>query len=162
MISLGLRAAQLLAEHGPKLVKIEEKYCNLNADAELRKSFLEDRAVCVVLDVYTKMDQEFVDLGFGNWMPFRYFDQMVAFVGILQRVLAARGLIKSDTDPDVYRRLLDETPPISPVSESYYCAPPQGLGVSYRTRTIKTKPEMEERIEFEKTVRKDTYIPDDW
>ncbi|MBE7490814.1 MAG: hypothetical protein HS108_03480 [Planctomycetes bacterium] len=59
----------------------EQKYAYLEADGELRQEFLQDRAVCIVLDVITKMDEVFANLGFGNWMPFRYFDQMTALPG---------------------------------------------------------------------------------
>src|SRR5687767_15479286 len=44
-------------------------------------------------------------------MPFRFPDQWLSFCGIMTRVLAANGLIHSKY-ADVYRKLLDETPPV--------------------------------------------------
>ncbi len=145
-VSLGVRAARELSVLAPVLLQTEQKYAYLEADGELRQEFLQDRAVCIVLDVITKMDEVFANLGFGNWMPFRYFDQMTAFAGVMTRVLAAHGLIRSDTDPDVYRRLLEETPPISETSQDCYCAPPLSLAKSFRLSSIKTVEDLKQRI----------------
>jgi hypothetical protein len=57
------------------------------------------------------LDEQFRDVGFGSWMPFRFPDQWLAFCGIMRRVLAANGLIHS-RHADVYRKLLDETPAV--------------------------------------------------
>jgi hypothetical protein len=76
-----------------------------------RRMFLENRAVAVVLHTLLEMDQAFQDVGFGAWMPFRYPDQWLLFCNLMQKVLAANGLIHAK-DPDVYRRLLEDTPEV--------------------------------------------------
>ena len=55
--------------------------------------------------------RSFDKLGFGAWMPFRFPDQWLMFCSVMQRVLAANGLIHS-SHPEIYRRLLEETPPV--------------------------------------------------
>ena len=78
---------------------------------DLRAAFMEDRAHAVVHATLLALDEKFQEVGFGSWMPFRFPDQWLMFCGVLRRVLAANGLIHSQ-DPDVYRRLLEETPPV--------------------------------------------------
>ena len=155
-IALGLRAAKELVAIGPALLEAEEKYSTLTADAELRKWFLQDRAVHVVLDMCFHMDEQFREVGFGNWMPFRYPDQWLMFCGVMQRVLAAHGLIKSQVDPEVWRKLLDETPPISSISEGAKIGPPTSYAKAFRGRTIKTFDDLVDRI---MNVRKKTGPP---
>lgn len=76
-----------------------------------RQLFLEDRAHAVIASLLMHLDEEFEEVGFGGWMPFRFPDQWLMFCGIMKKVLAANGLIHSK-HADTYRRLLDETPPV--------------------------------------------------
>jgi hypothetical protein len=76
-----------------------------------RQAFLEDRAVAVVKQTLLALDDRFIRVGFGAWMPFRYADQWLMFCGVMSRVLAANGLVHSE-NPEAYRKILEETPPV--------------------------------------------------
>jgi hypothetical protein len=111
ILRLGVRCAETV----PRTTKAWREHMSQAADRAVetdeRRAFMENRAVAVVLHTLLAMDQKFIDVGFGAWMPFRYPDQWLLFCNLLQKVLAANGLIHAK-NPDTYRRLLEETPPV--------------------------------------------------
>jgi len=93
------------AECALKLVEMTKKQ-------DLKEAFMWDRAHAVVAATLLHLDEEFQEVGFGSWMPFRYPDQWLMFCGIMKRVLAANGLIYAE-HADTYRRLLDDAEPVA-------------------------------------------------
>jgi hypothetical protein len=110
-IAIGERGAKLLVVISEERAKVAHKLVDMAGKLDVRDSFLQDRAHALVYGTLLHLDATFSDLGFGAWMPFRFPDQWLSFCGVLSRVLAANGLIHSKY-ADVYRRLLDETPPV--------------------------------------------------
>lgn len=110
-LRIGAGCARSLPRAIEQRRKLQHTIADRAVELDVRRGFMEDRAHAVVANTLLELDESFREVGFGSWMPFRYPDQWLMFCGLLQRVLAANGLIHS-TDPDVYRRLLDETPPV--------------------------------------------------
>jgi hypothetical protein len=144
LLTLALRAAKDLPDLSEKLRDLEAKLLPAEAELKLKQEFYLDRAVSIVTDTLNSMDEKFGKLGFGHWMPFRYIDQWLMFTGILNRVLAAHGLIPSG-NAAIYRKLLDETDPISPACAD--AGPPKSYGLGYRVREFRTMKDMLARIE---------------
>jgi hypothetical protein len=110
-IAIGERGAKLLVLISEERAKVAHGLVDMAGKLDVRDSFLVDRAHAVVYATLLHMEDSFSDLGFGSWMPFRFPDQWLSFCGVLTRVLAANGLIHAK-HADVYRKLLDETPPV--------------------------------------------------
>jgi hypothetical protein len=108
---LATRGAALLAKVAREREKVLIEMVDLAFKLNDKEAFLENRAIGVVFGTLLHLDEQFQQLGFGSWMPFRFPDQWLAFCGVLRRVLAANGLIHSE-HADTYRKLLDETPPV--------------------------------------------------
>jgi hypothetical protein len=143
LLTLALRAAKDLPVLSEKLRDLEAKLLPAEAELKLKQEFYLDRAVSIVTDTLNSMDEKFGKLGFGHWMPFRYIDQWLMFTGILNRALAAHGLIPSG-NAAVYRKLLDDTDPISPACAD--AGPPKSYGLGYRVREFRTMKDMLARI----------------
>jgi hypothetical protein len=143
LLTLALRAAKDLPALSEKLRDLEAKLLPAEAELKLKQEFYLDRAVSIVTDTLNSMDEKFGKLGFGHWMPFRYIDQWLMFTGILNRVLAAHGLMPSG-NAAVYRKLLDDTDPISPACAD--AGPPKSYGLGYRVREFRTMKDMLARI----------------
>jgi hypothetical protein len=143
LLTLALRAANDLPDLSEKLRDLEAKLLPAEAELKLKQEFYLDRAVSIVTDTLNSMDEKFGKLGFGHWMPFRYIDQWLMFTGILNRVLAAHGLMPSG-NAAVYRKLLDDTDPISPACAD--AGPPKSDGPGYRVREFRTMKDMLARI----------------
>ena len=111
VLAAALRAAKLLPEISALRAAFIRGMLERAAIRDKRAEFIEDRAVAVVKQTLLALDDQFSDVGFGSWMPFRYPDQWLMFCGVMLRVLAANGLVHSK-HADVYRRLLEETPPV--------------------------------------------------
>ncbi|MCB9936552.1 MAG: hypothetical protein H6840_12780 [Planctomycetes bacterium] len=111
LLPLAEKGARLIVSASGKRAELAHRVVDRALGMDIRRSFLQDRAVGVVYATLLHLDEEFRDVGFGSWMPFRFPDQWLSFCGIMRRVLAANGLIHSK-HADVYRRLLDETPPV--------------------------------------------------
>ncbi|MCB9935623.1 MAG: hypothetical protein H6840_08005 [Planctomycetes bacterium] len=111
LLPLAEKGARLLVTASGKRAELAHKLVDRALGMDIRRSFLQDRAIGVVYATLLSLDEQFRDVGFGSWMPFRFPDQWLSFCGIMRRVLAANGLIHSK-HADVYRRLLDETPPV--------------------------------------------------
>ena len=136
ILTLAARSAKELPKASAELLQAQLKHNRVAADAEMRRDFMLDRAVSIVTDTMMHMDDTFKELGFGNWMPFRFPDQWLMFGGLMQRVLAAHGLMHADT-PEAYKRLLEETPPITEIAEGALI-PPQSIGQGFRARELPT------------------------
>jgi len=111
LIPLAEKGARLIVMASAKRAELAHILADQAFGLDTRKLFLQDRAVAVVYATLLHLDEQFRDVGFGSWMPFRFPDQWLAFCGIMRRVLAANGLIHSK-HADTYRKLLDETPPV--------------------------------------------------
>jgi hypothetical protein len=105
------RGCRLLLAASPVRAAIARELIAMAMELETKQSFLWDRAHGLVCGTLLHMDEHWEEMGFGSWMPFRYPDQWLSFCGIMTRILAANGLIHAK-HADVYRRLLDETPPV--------------------------------------------------
>jgi hypothetical protein len=110
LIHLGCRMVSSVTEKRTEVFKRLIKHA---MQQDLKEAFYWDRAHAVVATTLLHLDDEFEDVGFGSWMPFRYPDQWLMFCGVMNRVLAANGLVYSN-DPEQYRKLLDETDPVIP------------------------------------------------
>jgi hypothetical protein len=143
LLTLALRAANDLPGLSEKLRDLEAKLLPAEAELKLKQEFYLDRAVSIVTDTLNSMDEKFGKLGFGHWMPFRYIDQWLMFTGILNRVLAAHGLMPSG-NAAIYRKLLDDTDAISPACAD--AGPPKSYGLGYRVREFRTMKDMLARI----------------
>lgn len=115
------------------------------AELDQRRAFMESRAVGVVLNTLLGMEQKFIDVGFGAWMPFRFPDQWLMFCGVMQKVLAANGLIHAK-NPDVYRRLLEETPPVESDGFDVAGKLPQNWARCWTNRGASTMAELHARL----------------
>ena len=111
LLPLAEKSARLLLSASAKRAEIAHRLVERSLALDIRRAFLQDRAVAVVYATLLHLDDQFSKLGFGSWMPLRFPDQWLAFCGVMRRVLAANGLIHSE-HADVYRKLLDETPPV--------------------------------------------------
>ncbi|MBK9975734.1 MAG: hypothetical protein IPP14_13265 [Planctomycetes bacterium] len=136
ILTLAARSAKELPKASAELLQAQLKHNRVAADAQMRRDFMLDRAVAIVTDTMMHMDDTFKEVGFGNWMPFRFPDQWLMFGGLMQRVLAAHGLMHADT-PEAYKRLLEETPPITEIAEGALI-PPQSIGQGFRARELPT------------------------
>jgi hypothetical protein len=131
LLTLALRAAKDLPKLSALLCELESKLSPAEAELKLKEEFYLDKGVSLSMDTLCSMDEGFGKLGFGNWMPFRFLDQRLMFCGILNRVMAAHGLIPSG-NAAVYRKLLEDTPSISPKAAD--AGPPKSWGLGYRVR----------------------------
>ncbi|MCB9893518.1 MAG: hypothetical protein H6839_03615 [Planctomycetes bacterium] len=110
-VAIGERGSKLLIVASSKRAAIAHALVEVALRLDTRKSFMQNRAIAVVYATLLHLDDSFQEVGFGAWMPFRFPDQWLAFCGIMRRVLAANGLIHSK-HAEIYRKLLDETPPV--------------------------------------------------
>jgi hypothetical protein len=110
-LAMAERGCKLLLAVSPVRAEVARELIDMSMGLETKHSFMWDRAHAVIYATLLHMDEHFQELGFGSWMPFRFPDQWLSFCGIMTRVLAANGLIHSKY-ADVYRKLLDETPPV--------------------------------------------------
>lgn len=136
----------VLARHG--LLRATAASC---MDNDVRAAFMEDRANAVVHATLMALDEKFREVGFGAWMPFRFPDQWLMFCGVLRRVLAANGLIHSD-NPEVYRRLLEETPPVPNTDDQGAHSPirmPQNWSKAWTNRGAESMQELRTRLQKE-------------
>jgi hypothetical protein len=143
LITLALRAAKELPALSAELRDLESRLRPAEAELKLKQEFYLDKAVAVITDTLSCMDEKFGKLGFGNWMPFRFLDQWLMFCGVLNRVLAAHGLVPSG-HAALYRKLLEETPSISPAAAD--AGPPKSWGLGYRVREHRHFQTMLDRI----------------
>ncbi len=143
LITLALRAAKDLPALSAELRDLESRLRPAEAELKLKQEFYLDKAVAVITDTLSCMDEKFGKLGFGNWMPFRFLDQWLMFCGVLNRVLAAHGLVPSG-HAALYRKLLEETPSISPAAAD--AGPPKSWGLGYRVREHRHFQTMIDRI----------------
>ncbi len=143
ILAFALKAAKELPKLSAELRDLEARLSPAEAEQKIKSDFFKDRAYCVVHDMLNSMDGAFKSLGFGHWMPFRYPDQWLSFCGLLTRVLAAHGLMPSG-NAAVYRKLLDETDPISPACAD--AGAPKSYGLCFRNREYKSMQHMLERI----------------
>jgi hypothetical protein len=143
ILAMALRAAKDLPKLSAELRDLESKLLPAEAEIKLKQEFYFDRAFCVVNDMLNSMDTAYKQLGFGQWMPFRFPDQWLMFTGILNRVLAAHGLMPSG-NAAVYRKLLDNTDPISPASAD--AGAPKSYGLCFRNREYKNIQHMLDRM----------------
>ncbi|MEZ5993731.1 MAG: hypothetical protein R3E76_15465 [Planctomycetota bacterium] len=111
VMTLAERAAKLMPVLSEQRAAVAHKLIDDSKAVDMKTSFMWDRAHAVVAATLLHMDESFDKLGFGAWMPFRFPDQWLMFCSVMQRVLAANGLIHSSR-PEIYRRLLEETPPV--------------------------------------------------
>lgn len=122
-----IRACQVSSRLLVPLIKQIQLLAKDIAQRELKRGavadFYKSQAVKVVEGVLFGMDQEFYDQKFGDWMPFSYPDQWIKFSSVLSKVLAANGLIYGK-NPDVYRRLMEETPPLERLPDPRLSKPP--------------------------------------
>jgi hypothetical protein len=110
-LAMAERGCKLLMAISPVRTKLALELIDMAMELETKQSFMWDRAHALIYATLLHMDEHWAELGFGSWMPFRYPDQWLSFCGIMTRVLAANGLIHAK-HADVYRKLLDETPPV--------------------------------------------------
>jgi hypothetical protein len=110
-VAMAERGSKILVTVSAARAEVAHKLIDQATKLDVRKEFMEDRAVAVVNGLLLHLDEEWQELGFGAWMPFRWPDQWLSFCGVLRRVLAANGLIHARY-ADTYRKLLDETPPV--------------------------------------------------
>ena len=156
--NLSLKDAAALIHHGCKLItsvaaKRAEVFKRLVQQAmsqDIKQSFIWDRAHAVVASTLLHLDDEFDKVGFGSWMPFRYPDQWLMFVGVMRRVLAANGLIHSD-NPEQYRKLLEETDPVVPEIEDIneridWWKTPENWSTSWSNRGARTLEDLRQRL----------------
>jgi hypothetical protein len=143
ILAMALRAAKDLPKLSAELRDLEARLLPAEAEIKLKQEFYFDRAFCVVNDMLNSMDTAYKQLGFGQWMPFRFPDQWLMFTGILNRVLAAHGLMPSG-NAAVYRKLLDDTDPISPASAD--AGAPKSYGLCFRNREYKNIQHMLDRL----------------
>ena len=144
LLMLALRAAKDLPKLSAELRELESRLLPAEAELKLKQEFYLDKGISVVTDTLSSMDEAFGKLGFGNWMPFRYLDQWLMFCGVLNRVLAAHGLMPSG-NAAAYRKLLEDTPSISPKAAD--AGPPKSWGLAFRAREIRHLQGIVDRIE---------------
>ena len=143
------RCSRNLAVLGAKRAEVAHRVIEAAMALDTRKSFLQNRAVAVVYATLLHLEDGFREVGFGSWMPFRYPDQWLRFCGIMQRVLAANGLIHS-RNAETYRKLLDETPPVEQkddIDERIQKArTPANMAMCARNQGAETMAELEELL----------------
>ncbi len=133
-------------------VQLARRAAKVAARRDLRVDFLHDRAHAVVRDTLLHLDKKFWDVGFGGWMPFRFPDQWLMFVGVLRRVLAANGLIHSP-HAQVYRKLLEDTP--YPHNESLEQEPPKIWSTVHSYQVPRNMDELIETVAHKENARRD-------
>ena len=155
ILALAERAAVALAKVSELRAKVAHRLVDRCTVADTKTSFMWDRAHGVVAATLLHMDESWDKLGFGAYMPFRYPDQWLMFCGVMQRVLAANGLIHSK-NADVYRRLLEETPPVEwPEGIEILqdrikkLRVPENWSLCWRNRGANTMDDLKERLEKE-------------
>lgn len=155
VLALGERCARLLVTLSEKRAEVAHKLVEQSKAVDIKTSFMWNRAHGVVAATLLHMDETFDALGFGAYMPFRFPDQWLMFCGVMQRVLAANGLIHSK-NADVYRRLLEETPPVEwpegmeTVQERVKkLKTPENWSRCWINRGARTMDELKERLEKE-------------
>jgi hypothetical protein len=114
-----------------------------------------------VASLLLHLDEEFREVGFGSWMPFRYPDQWLMFCGLLKKVLAANGLMYAE-HADTYRRLLDETPVADPHPADFderkkWWETPKNWAKAYSNRGASNMEELRKRLLNEVWQPKDEY-----
>lgn len=143
------RCSRNLAVLGAKRAEVAHRVIEAAMALDTRKSFLQNRAVAVVYATLLHLEDGFREVGFGSWMPFRYPDQWLRFCGVMQRVLAANGLIHS-RNAETYRKLLDETPPVEQkddIDERIQKArTPANMAMCARNQGAETMAELEELL----------------
>jgi hypothetical protein len=149
-----LRFAQASARSLPNVIerrrKIAAECAEVACRKDIRARFLEDRAHAVVHNTLLHLSEEFRDAGFASFMPFRYPDQWLMFCGVMRRVLAANGLIHAK-DPDVYRRLLEETPYVETAPEDVRT--PSSWGLCESAREVGSLAELRSRLKAKEDMR---------
>jgi hypothetical protein len=158
-----LRMAQSAARSLPRVIEQRRKLIHATADASVeidqRRAFMEDRAHAVVAGTLLALDQQFEKVGFGAWMPFRFPDQWLMFCGVMRRVLAANGLIHA-REPDVYRKLLEETPCVVAEEDELPHSPrrmPQNWSSCWINRGARSMRELYSRMDEEVWSKPDPY-----
>jgi hypothetical protein len=140
VLNLSMAASKQLARNAVLTRKLAGEAALRANQVDVRRAFIEDRAHAVVANTLLALDEEFRELGFGAWMPFRYPDQWLMFCGVMRRVLAANGLLTVD-DPEVYRRLLAETPYVEAAEDEGPNDPPRmpaGWARCFELRTVES------------------------
>jgi hypothetical protein len=155
VLALGERCARILITVSEKRAEVAHRLVEKSKAVDIKTSFMWNRAHGVVAATLLHMDETFDSLGFGAYMPFRFPDQWLMFCGVMQRVLAANGLIHSK-NADVYRRLLEETPPVEwpegmeTVQERVQkLKTPENWSRCWINRGAETMDELKERLENE-------------
>lgn len=151
-VMIGERGVKLLHIVAAKRAEVAHRLIDAATQLDIRKRFLQDRAHAVVYQLLLHLDEEFREVGFGSWMPFRFPDQWLSFCGIMQRVLAANGLVHSE-HAEVYRRLLDETPPVDAEGtlqdRVQQARTPMNLGLCHENRGAETMTALHDRLQAE-------------
>jgi hypothetical protein len=143
-MTVGLAASRQLVRNAELTRQIAHEAGVRANESDVRRAFMYDRAHAVVANTLLALDDQFAELGFGSWMPFRYPDQWLMFCGVMRRILAANGLLTVD-DPDVYRRLLTETPYVRAAEDEGPNEPPRmppGWGRCERVRSVTSMQEL--------------------
>jgi hypothetical protein len=151
VIVAGQRAGKNLIKLAARRTIVANLLIKLVSEQDKRTAFMWDRAHGVVAGTLLHLDKHFEDAGFGAWMPFRFPDQWLMFCGVLRRVLAANGLIHSQ-HADVYRRLLDETPPVDydgPIEQRIKSTVPKNWGRCWRNRGANNMAVLKQRLHEE-------------
>jgi len=140
-VLIGERGAKLMLKLAPLRAKVAHDLVERAKAVDLKEDFYDDRAAGVVKNLLCHLDDEaFHELGFAGWMPFRFPDQWLMFCGVLRRVLAANGLIHSE-HAEIYRKLLDETPPVENEAR-----PPNNWSKCWMNRGAESMDALRERI----------------
>ena len=145
------RAATALAAIATKRRIVAGLLIDATNKEDVRTAFIRDRAHAVVEGTLLYLDKHFVDAGFGAWMPFRFPDQWLMFCGVMRRILAANGLLHSQ-HASIYRRLLDETPPVDfdgTIDERIERIVPKNWGKCWRNRGANDMCHLKLRLYFE-------------
>lgn len=147
-IAIGERGAKLLLNAAEKRAASGVRIIDLCTKLDNRDKFMHDRAHAVTHCTLMHMDESLRECGFTGWMPFRWPDQWLMFIGLMRRILAANGLIHSK-HASVYRRLMEETP--LPENDA---RPPQNWSQCWVNRGACTMDELRARIKEEEDLEK--------
>jgi len=149
---LAERGSRLLLAVTPRRTALAMELVSMAMELETKQAFMWDRAHAVIYGTLLHLDEHFQELGFGAWMPFRFPDQWLSFCGVLRRVLAANGLIHSE-HADIYRKLLDETPPVELHGSVYdrvkESRTPHNISHCHRNRGAATLSDLKKRLKTE-------------
>jgi hypothetical protein len=155
---LAERGCKLLLITAPKRTALALELIQLAGALEVKLAFFHDRAHAVINQTLLHLDQQYQDIGFGSWMPFRFPDQWLSFCGIMTRVLAANGLMHAK-HADTYRKLLDETPPVEvegTVQDRIKKArTPINIAKCHSNRGARTMEDLKQRLRIEVWDRQD-------